>query len=673
MKDARMRRAVPYIPNILDAQRRKEYVPLVAADRIRTLPEEAGIPPKLEGDDGRAQSIIEVLIIAKKAGETIRAIQAVRHRLKRESTIVLLHNGMGVLSEIQECWNDRDRPNILEGFSTHGISKREEFSIDHWGRGMIHMAIAHRNDETDIFKYQSVKTVIFPHVINSRHVKSDLRLELLSRNEKYHSLIFIIEQLLSNKVLNGTLRAYTPNLYLIQLRRTVLQSIIHTLGTLQRCTNGEIIRNKINHGLIGKLISEICPALQQDPVICSSPKFLNHFSFHELYAQVRHMALATPSHINSTLQDIVGKREMELRYHSGYLLKFAREKGVKMPTWSILHYLIKAEASLEQTRHNEFTPVSEDGEVLDLPEWTYDVPEKYWKIERVVERGEVIKPEMFEELEQDPLEGDHEIVQETAVLEDQSTTEETTRTRHETPSLTRRLQWTSKLNPAPTKRQRTLVPIPHFGFESKKDRQVKRVLAAAMPTKQPRSKRHDEKESYFEGADESIWKETIRLTTGTEIDESSPLDTELATGPKTLNFLQRSKASLEHPTFAKDSPREFSSSEQSVPADETQNVTLDLQPAQVPTPNICNAVESPGTEAEVNIESGSTTELVGQLMIAKVDKIMEEGREGNSEGSPQTMERKETDNIPNTSEPDEPVKRTCGRPPGSIDKAWSKE
>ena len=104
MKDARMRRAVPYIPNILDAQRRKEYVPLVAADRIRTLPEEAAIPPKLEGNEGRTQGIIEVLIIAKKAGETIRAIQAVRHRLKRSSTIVLLHNGMGVLSEIQECW-----------------------------------------------------------------------------------------------------------------------------------------------------------------------------------------------------------------------------------------------------------------------------------------------------------------------------------------------------------------------------------------------------------------------------------------------------------------------------------------------------------------------------------------------------------------------------------------
>jgi 2-dehydropantoate 2-reductase len=508
MKDARMRRAVPYIPNILDAQRRKEYVPMVAADKIRTLPEEAAIPPKLEGNEGRAQSIIEVLIIAKKAGETIRAIQAVRHRLKRNSTIVLLHNGMGVLSEIQECWNDRDRPNILEGFSTHGISKQEEFTIDHWGRGMIHMAIAPRKDESDIFKYQSIKNVTLPSVINSRHVQSDLRLELLSRNEKYQSLVFIIQQLLSNRVLNGTLRAYSPNLYLIQLRRTILQSIIQSLGTLQRCTNGEVIRNKFNHSLIGKLLSEISPALQQDPVISSSPKFLNHFSFHELYAQVRHMALATSSHINSIQQDIVGKRETELGYHSGYLLRFARQKGVKMPTWRILYDLIKAEALLEQTRHNEFIPMSKDGEVLDLPEWTYGVAERYWKIERVVERGEVIRPKMFDEPEQDPLEADDEVVEETAILEDQSTTEEATQSSHETAPLTKRLRWTSSGDRSYTRRQRTLVPVPHLGFDSKNDSQVKRALAAAM-AKQSESNGHDERESDREVAHKSLSNETI--------------------------------------------------------------------------------------------------------------------------------------------------------------------
>src|SRR5271154_5912053 len=97
-----------------------------------------------------------------------------------------------------------------------------------------------------IFFFKSVKRITLPPVINSRHVRGDLRLELLSRGEKHRSLVFIIQQLLYNKTLNCTLRAYSPNLYLIQLRRTILQSIIQLIGTLQRCTNGELVSTKLN-------------------------------------------------------------------------------------------------------------------------------------------------------------------------------------------------------------------------------------------------------------------------------------------------------------------------------------------------------------------------------------------------------------------------------------------
>lgn len=463
MKDARMRRAVPFIPNILDAQRRKEYVPAVASDRIRTLHEEASLPPKLDGDDRLKQNDIEVLIIAKKAGEIIRALKPVRHRLKRNSTIVLLHNGMGVLSQVQSCWEEEhERPNILEGFSTHGLSKREEFTVDHWGRGMIYMAIAPRFDESDIFLYQSIGRVTLPPVINSRHVLSDLRLETLSRGEKHRSLLFVIQQLLSNKTLNCTLRSYTPNLFLIQLRRTILQSIIQMIGTLQQCTNGEIIQNKLNHSLIGKLLKELCPALQTDPLISSSPRYLHHFSFKELYTQMRHMALGTQNHLNATLQDVIGKRETELAYHSGYLLRFAREREVEMPTWRVLHELIKAGASLQQMRSNEFIPVSKDGEVLDLPEWAYGIKERYWKIDRIEEAREVTRPEKMEE-EKDIL-GEYRVeggANESVIPEDHDPQQPTAV--HLSP-LAKRLQMTSDTNSV--NRKRTLIPVPKIGFES---------------------------------------------------------------------------------------------------------------------------------------------------------------------------------------------------------------
>src|SRR5277367_4417261 len=83
MKDSRMRRAVPFIPTILDSHRKREYVPSVAQPGIRLLPEEARYPPRLEGDEGKKETWIEVLIMAKRSGEVVRSLMQLRHRLRR--------------------------------------------------------------------------------------------------------------------------------------------------------------------------------------------------------------------------------------------------------------------------------------------------------------------------------------------------------------------------------------------------------------------------------------------------------------------------------------------------------------------------------------------------------------------------------------------------------------
>jgi 2-dehydropantoate 2-reductase len=398
MKDVRMRRAVPYIPQILDAQRRKEYVPSLVAEKIRVLPEEANVPPILDGKEGKKDTPIEVLIIAKKAGEAFRALQDVRHRLRRNSTIVLLHNGMGVLQKIQECWLEKDRPNILEGFSTHGISKRADFNMDHWGQGMIHLAIAPRLDEDDIFTYQTLKNGRLRKVINEPDLDTDFRLKALAGSKKYDSLLFAIQRLLSSKTLRCTLRAYIPDFYLIQFRRTILQSILQTLGALQRCTNAELIENKINHKIIGKLVTELLPVLQQDPLI-SSPTYLEQFSFRQLYEQLRYMALASPNHMNALLQDLVGKRETEMAYHSGFLLRLAGERGLKMPTWRSLHELVRAAAVLEKNRWHQFVPIKGEG-VEDEPEWMRGVTEGSWEVERLRDSGVTRRPYPVEMLDE---------------------------------------------------------------------------------------------------------------------------------------------------------------------------------------------------------------------------------------------------------------------------------
>ena len=521
------------------------------------LPEEASIPPRLEGNEGRVDSVIEILVMAKKSGDVVRSLMQLRHRLTRESTIVIIHNGMGALAEVQAFWpKEAERPNIVVGFSTHGLSKREEFTVDHWGHGKIHLSIAPRLDESDIFSYTAIQQDSLPAVISRFNAKNDIRLQYLERGKKYKSLLYILQQFLANEPLNCTLRAYFPHFYLLQLRRTALQSILQTLGTLQRCTNSQLIKNRINHKIIGRLILELLPVLHTDPLIASSPQYLSHFSFQSLYSQVRIMALTNPHHMNALAQDVAGKRENDLPYFSGFLLRLASQRGKKLAMWRTLHEQVKALALAEQMKANEVVPIVKAEGGIELPEWTYDVAERYWKLDRYDEVVDTIRqPTAVEMMEKETMEariaeniddmaesledgGVHDLERHTAEEEEVSSSESAPS------SLTRRLRFTSE--PEDSTRERTLVNFSKLGFDSEpKGERIEPTsrfgrsrLIRSVPTK-PRNdleERHvgDTKEVYpgYQALEMETKNDTMiaeEAITGPRPERSSPPDGDLGT------------------------------------------------------------------------------------------------------------------------------------------------
>lgn len=371
------------MPHILQTTRRKEYVPKIAEYRLRQSPEEASQPPELDNPGPRPEdAIIDVLIVPNSAKHTVRIVEMFRRRLNRYSTVVLIHNGMGVLPKVQNIFDEDVRPNIVEAFSQHGVSMKDEFVIDHWASEKIHLSIVPRLDEKDLFNFKGISASSLPSVINYKQVHSDLRLKLLGQNDKYRSLVFIIRKLLGSSPLNCTLRAYLPDFYVMQTRRTVIHSILHTLAAVQRCTYGELIGNKVGHSLIGKMITEVLPVFESDPLISSSKIYAKQFTFIELYRLIQYMAFDASSRLGPLLEDIKAKRETELGFYAGYIIRLAAARGIKLPRWSLFKELVEATTILEFNRWNQLDTLSRDGGVKDIPEWMYAEADRYWEVDR---------------------------------------------------------------------------------------------------------------------------------------------------------------------------------------------------------------------------------------------------------------------------------------------------
>ncbi|PLW09881.1 hypothetical protein PCANC_20015 [Puccinia coronata f. sp. avenae] len=71
------------------------------------------------------QQPIESLIVTTKAPHVVPSLQRIRHRLSATSTVLLLHNGLGVVEElIDTCFQEpTSRPTFILATTSHGVHK----------------------------------------------------------------------------------------------------------------------------------------------------------------------------------------------------------------------------------------------------------------------------------------------------------------------------------------------------------------------------------------------------------------------------------------------------------------------------------------------------------------------------------------------------------------------
>lgn len=302
---------------------------------------------------------IDSLIVTTKAHHVFCSIQQLLPRLSRNSTIVLLQNGMGIYDHLINSLfrNEEYRPHFILTSNTHGVFIKGKNLAVHTGVGELQFGIV-------------------PDLAG-REFEAGCRDESIPRNERtlrltdiewpsgdpadgrYHSLYETVLALTSIEQLNVSWKPISE-IQLAMRRKLVVNAAISSLTALFGCRNGELLKSKAAMISAKRICSEAARLFAAehaaetqrwldefskdglDTEILSvdrSPKCLTEGS---LFDEVMRVAELTKGNISSMLLDVRSGKSPELRYITGYLLRLGRAYNVKTPNIAMLHFLVKA-------------------------------------------------------------------------------------------------------------------------------------------------------------------------------------------------------------------------------------------------------------------------------------------------------------------------------------------
>ncbi|KAL8944284.1 MAG: hypothetical protein Q9216_000579 [Gyalolechia sp. 2 TL-2023] len=276
--------------------------------------------------DGSQDEIIHNLIVTVKALNTVDALQRVAHRLTRESSVLFIQNGMGIIEEVNDKVfpDPATRPQYMLGVTSHGIYRTKPFTLVHSGYGTTALAILPRNME-------EVKPHFEP------------------------SALYLLRTMTRTPVLAAVGFAPTDLLQL-QMEKLAVNAIINPLTTLMDCLNGDLLHQPSISRVIRLLLAEICLVIKSLPELQGVPNVKVRFDIKRLEAQVVGIANKTSANKSSMLQDISQGRLTEIEYITGYIIRRGEEIGIQCVLNYMVKHMIKTKERLAWEKHGNLLP-----------------------------------------------------------------------------------------------------------------------------------------------------------------------------------------------------------------------------------------------------------------------------------------------------------------------------
>lgn len=269
----------------------------------------AGREPPV-GADSQRLAAIENLIVSTKTYQTAQALQPYVQSLPKDSNVLLLQNGMGVLDEIKTLWPEGGLPNFYQAISTHGAYKTLPESVHHVGLGKL--SIAKIGEESD-------------------------------------GIPPFIQRMLEAPHLNAEYIPYTQ-LILVQMEKLVVNACINPLTAVFDCFNGDLLYGSHITRIFKNIILEATTVLKRDHRVLSTIPEANAFLDDKRLLQlVLDVCRLTAKNSLSMREDVRHLNPTEVEYINGYIVKLGRKHRIPTPTNNLMRMMVRNRLSMNRS------------------------------------------------------------------------------------------------------------------------------------------------------------------------------------------------------------------------------------------------------------------------------------------------------------------------------------
>lgn len=307
---------------------------------------------------------ISSLIVCTKTPQVLQALSAVRHRLKKDSVILFLQNGMGIVEEVnREIFPDPEtRPHYMMGIHSHSVLGHQDnpFTAVHAKFGTMSLGILPPARDRESAPYApgsrfrpGLEAPVDPKYAANPTAESADSTASTFKWTPYDR--YLLRTILRSPVLCAT--AFSPpDLLQMQLEKLAVSCIINPLTVMLDARNGSVLYNYAITRTMRLLLAEISLVIRSLPELQYIPNVSQRFDPGRLETIVVSTAHRTRDNISSMLTDVRKGIITDIDYMNGWIVKKGEEQGVRCLTNYMMVNLVKGKANMIQMEIGEDVP-----------------------------------------------------------------------------------------------------------------------------------------------------------------------------------------------------------------------------------------------------------------------------------------------------------------------------